>query len=68
MTIVEALKKAGPEKGVRRVSWLDPNRYMVPTDTDNCCLIYKGKQLRVKCWAPQEKDLKANDWEIIVKP
>lgn len=67
MNIYEALKKRTPKQGIRRSSWLDPNRYMVPTDTSNCCLIYKDTQLKVKRWAPQAKDLQADDWEIITK-
>lgn len=71
MNITAAIKKAGSKNGIRRSAWLDPTRYMVPTNTQNCCLIYKGAQLRVSCWAPQAKDLLADDWEIIatkVKP
>lgn len=62
MEIVEAIKKANADQGIRRKEW--GNVYIIPTDSSNCCELYINDQFRSSRWNPKREDLIANDWML----
>lgn len=62
MKITEAIEKANTKQGVRRKGWGDVS--IIPTDTDQCCLIFAEDKLLSGRWNPKKEDLIANDWEL----
>lgn len=66
MNLVDAIKKANTNQGIRRKGW--DRVYIVPTDSDKCCEIYVNNKFRTGRWSPKRKDLIASDWEIVTVP
>jgi len=60
MTLVEAIKKTNTGQGIRRKKW--GNVFIVPTNTEKCCIVFEGDKFLSECWNPQKEDLIADDW------
>lgn len=63
MLIYEAIKKANAGQSIRRKKWND-DIYIVPTDSDKCCIIFQGKKMLSSRWNPKREDLASDDWVL----
>ncbi len=62
MDIIHAIEKANTKQGIRRSRWNEIK--IVPTNSDKCCLVFKGEKLLAARWNPNKDDLIADDWKL----
>ena len=51
-------------KGIRRTDKLWGELVVIPTNTEDCCLLLRTSKNPARGWEPRLADLIANDWEV----
>lgn len=58
---LEAKKKG---RGITRHSWMPQPITILPTNTEDCCLILSNDGRKIAKWNPRLDDLIADDWIV----